>query len=1162
MLTVESVGEWIANTIRPFAHALSSSDEELLAFVANLGWLLPQAPPALKELGQACTMMEGSLLDLLEARWRLQEGSAEESEVATAAADLLVDLVALAAQLHQLPEALRRELPADFVLRTRVAEEFEERLFDYLLVGLLRQQSVAYHAAAFLGWIESEPQLADPAVHQPEFVRHRVYWDRLALLFRNPAELSRQVYGWGTPVLEAEKLFDALLRLSFVLDMPAELHYPPIEFVQAVATGAAIPEDTGPEPQLWVPLAWSEEQAVFLAAYALPKLTPAELQGLVLTLVLLGGVEEEFALSPGLKLVLHGAGAVGSGAALVFRPDRPASVILDVLQAAQRMAQGRITVHFYSEGEEPATLLAAGGGSRIEARALFLGGGIEVSAGGAPDAFLELGLKSGKILVQPGQEDGFLSSLAPLNGFEAAFDLALRWSEGRGLHFSGSASLETEFSVHETVGRLKLETLRVALAPSAQGLSLAISLDGSFPAGPLNASLHGIGMVGEVRFQAGNLGPVDLALGFKPPTGIGLSIDGGGFQGGGFLRFVEAEQRYEGRLELEYQDKIVLKALGLLTTRMPDGKPGYSLLIIITAEFTPVQLGLGFTLNAVGGLLGLNRTANVERLRTGLRDATLNSVLFPQNVIANASRILSDLTQVFPPQANRFLFGPMARIGWGTPTLLTIDLGLLIEIPDPVRMLVLGVVKATLPDENAKLLQLQINFLGVIDFEAQRLAFDASLYESKLLTYPLSGDMAVRLSWGAEPNLLLTAGGFHPAYEPPPLNLPTLRRLSLQLTAGDNPRLRLETYFAITSNTVQFGAKAELLAKAGSFNVYGLLSFDVLFQFNPFYFIASISAKLALRAGSSEIASISLDFTLEGPTPWHAKGTAKLKICWFLTIKVRFDKTFGEERNTRLDDVPVLPLLKAALSSLGNWEANLPGNRHLLVTLKQIETTGDQLVVYPFGILTIQQKVVPLNIEIQKFGSQRPTDGDHFAIEQVRAGEVGNTEVLATSDVREMFAPAQFFDLSDAQKLASKSFERYDSGVKLVDSEAFAGDYAVRRGVAYELFYIDEQRNLLRQPEFQLPDFLAFDQWATLGAIANSPLSHARRGPSALAPGAVQVSQEAYAVVNASDLRLAAADTLAASEGAAQALMERMIRGNSALEGEILVVPAFEVNQS
>ena len=81
------------------------------------------------------------------------------------------------------------------------------------------------------------------------------------------------------------------------------------------------------------------------------------------------------------------------------------------------------------------------------------------------------------------------------------------------------------------------------------------------------------------------------------------------------------------------------------------------------------------------------------------------------------------------------------------------------------------------------------------------------------------------------------------------MNLPALRRLGTVVLVGDNPRLTLETYFAVTSNTVQFGARLELYAAASKFNVYGFLSFDVLFQFNPFYFIAEVTAMLALRVG-------------------------------------------------------------------------------------------------------------------------------------------------------------------------------------------------------------------------------------------------------------------------------------------------------------------------
>src|SRR5262249_7888947 len=130
-----------------------------------------------------------------------------------------------------------------------------------------------------------------------------------------------------------------------------------------------------------------------------------------------------------------------------------------------------------------------------------------------------------------------------------------------------------------------------------------------------------------------NLGPLNLDLGFKPPTGVGLAVDGGGFKGGGFLRFEPELAQYSGSLELEFRDQLTVKAIGLLNTRLPNGQSGFSLLIVISSEFTPIQLGFGFKLNGVGGLLGLNRTAKIDRLASGLRDNTLNNILFPTNVI-------------------------------------------------------------------------------------------------------------------------------------------------------------------------------------------------------------------------------------------------------------------------------------------------------------------------------------------------------------------------------------------------------------------------------------------------------------------------------------------------------------------------------------------------
>src|SRR5205085_3242250 len=138
-------------------------------------------------------------------------------------------------------------------------------------------------------------------------------------------------------------------------------------------------------------------------------------------------------------------------------------------------------------------------------------------------------------------------------------------------------------------------------------------------------------------------------------------------KGGGFLSFNDQEESYAGVLELAIEDVIQIKAIGLLTTKMPDGSHGFSLLVILTAQFPAIQLGFGFALTGLGGLAGINRTIDTEALRSGVRNGTVSSIMFPDDPVANAPKIVSDVGAVFPPAVGRYVFGPMVELAWGTP---------------------------------------------------------------------------------------------------------------------------------------------------------------------------------------------------------------------------------------------------------------------------------------------------------------------------------------------------------------------------------------------------------------------------------------------------------------------------------------------------------------
>jgi hypothetical protein len=164
--------------------------------------------------------------------------------------------------------------------------------------------------------------------------------------------------------------------------------------------------------------------------------------------------------------------------------------------------------------------------------------------------------------------------------------------------------------------------------------------------------------------------------------------------------------------------------------------------------------------------------------------------------------------------------------------------------------------------------------------------------------------------------------------------------------------------------------------------------------------------------------------------------------------------------------------------------------------------------------------------------------------------------------VQESFAPAQFFDMSDEQKLTSASFRQFESGVRIGDAARMHTGYAAAREVKYELKYIDSQREPGVEAEPRRPfevDPLSFNTWTMQGAIAASPLSFARNRKSQLAPEPVAVTQETFAIVNTGDLQLFDELSVLDSEHAAAARLNVLLEKNPNLRGTLQVVPAFEL---
>jgi hypothetical protein len=107
-------------------------------------------------------------------------------------------------------------------------------------------------------------------------------------------------------------------------------------------------------------------------------------------------------------------------------------------------------------------------------------------------------------------------------------------------------------------------------------------------------------------------------------------------------------------------------------------------------------------------------------------------------------------------------------------------------------------------------------------------------------------------------------------------------------------------------------------------------------------------------------------------------------------------------------------------------------------------------LIDPVSSLSVQQKVLPLNRALSRFGEAALEGPDRYDVSAVRIGPTPATFTLT----RDFFAAGQFQDLTDAEKLSRDSYEKMDAGVAIAANVVTHG--AARAvPVEYETIIID-----------------------------------------------------------------------------------------------------------
>jgi hypothetical protein len=220
------------------------------------------------------------------------------------------------------------------------------------------------------------------------------------------------------------------------------------------------------------------------------------------------------------------------------------------------------------------------------------------------------------------------------------------------------------------------------------------------------------------------------------------------------------------------------------------------------------------------------------------------------------------------------------------------------------------------------------------------------------------------------------------------------------------------------------------------------------------------------------------------------------------------------------------------------------------------------VLLHPLGDIVVRQQVVPLDVGITRFGNAPIEDRRTYTVTL----SVNGTSTDAQKAVEDYFAPAHYFETSDAEKLSAPSFERHTAGGQITAAGvSFPTDFAVKTEEVYEEEIVDD----LTEPEERPPYRLPLGRLAIVASFSAAGRSAATRtgGDRYRAPGVgLRVQEIRYVVADTAALeQQAIAEEPTATEGVSHAAAMAALRQHLATEPaereRLQVVPRYETQE-
>ncbi len=189
--------------------------------------------------------------------------------------------------------------------------------------------------------------------------------------------------------------------------------------------------------------------------------------------------------------------------------------------------------------------------------------------------------------------------------------------------------------------------------------------------------------------------------------------------------------------------------------------------------------------------------------------------------------------------------------------------------------------------------------------DEEKLLIKAGLSKNSYIIHPdifsLHGDFALGI-WHSNGDFLLSIGGYHPYFNPPPY-YPELTRVGCKAVVYGFIRMSVECFFACTPQAIMAGASVSLSAEFAGIGAGLDVYIDVFIRWDPFFLQASMGVTVWFQfCGRHEIG-----VELHVHTP-PLGGVAIIDL-----LLVSFDIEFGSQ----LDGTPTPPIYEFLTRQLG-----------------------------------------------------------------------------------------------------------------------------------------------------------------------------------------------------------------------------------------------------